>query len=82
MLKARFTYHSNRASAPHEQENRERLLSLYSSLPQISREDSMSLIIIMIAATLTATVEEAITWKMKAAAMARKCPRARQYRFN
>ncbi|MDO4866327.1 MAG: hypothetical protein Q4C10_07185 [Clostridia bacterium] len=42
----------------------------------------MSLIVIMIAATLTATVEEAITWKMKAAAMARKCPRARQYRFS
>lgn len=82
MLKARFTYHSNRASAPHEQENRGRLLSLYSSLPQKAREESMSLFIFMIVAPLAATIEEAITWKVRAAAMARKCPRARQYRFS
>lgn len=42
----------------------------------------MSLFIFMIVAPLAATIEEAITWKVRAAAMARKMKRARQYRFS
>lgn len=42
----------------------------------------MSIIIFVIVAPVAAAIEEAITWRVRAARMARKLPkRARQYKF-
>lgn len=42
----------------------------------------MSLIIFAIVAPVAAMLDEFITWRLRAARMARKCPRARHYTFN
>lgn len=42
----------------------------------------MSILLFAVVAPMLAALDDAITWKIKAVRMARRCPRARRYRFD
>jgi hypothetical protein len=42
----------------------------------------MSILFFAVIASVIAALDDAIMWKIKAVRMARRCPRARRYRFD